>query len=132
MDAHHLAPFSSNKRMRRQITTNTSKPRGRRRSCWWWFVRRAPCRAGRCPCGCSARASGGRWRPQRSRTLWRGASCRATGPLRCLSATLAALSSCGGVAQNRIRPQPQRLQLAGALLASSIVIAASYQVQLHL
>ncbi|GLH09518.1 Ionotropic receptor 881 [Gryllus bimaculatus] len=52
------------------------------------------------------------------------------GALRCLTATLAALSSCGGVAQARIRALPQRLQLAGALLASSVVIAASYQVQL--
>ncbi|GLH13534.1 uncharacterized protein GBIM_18080 [Gryllus bimaculatus] len=43
------------------------------------------------------------------------------------AAALRAFSSCGGAPQDRVRATPQRLQLAGPLLASGIVLVALYQ-----
>ncbi|GLH06795.1 Uncharacterized protein GBIM_12246, partial [Gryllus bimaculatus] len=48
-------------------------------------------------------------------------------PAASVAAALRAFSSCGGAPQDRVRAAPQRLQLAGALLASAVVIAAVYQ-----
>ncbi|KAK7871504.1 hypothetical protein R5R35_010221 [Gryllus longicercus] len=45
------------------------------------------------------------------------------------AATLRAFSSCGGAPQDRVRATPQRLQLAAALLASAVIVAAVYQVK---
>ncbi|KAK7868950.1 hypothetical protein R5R35_002584 [Gryllus longicercus] len=47
------------------------------------------------------------------------------------AAALRAFSSCGGAPQDRVRATPQRLQLAAALLASAVVVAATYQGRLY-